>query len=209
MTKTKLQVNNKFQITNNKKMFGGLNIGDWNLPAGRQGLELGTSIKPKAQRAFGLIEIVIAVSIITVALAFLFNVAVMSLRVADNANKKIQAANLLEEGYEAIRAQRDGNPSWTTFTTGNLASGTRCLEFVGGSYTYDPAIPETDCDIGDGFLRMVNMEDAKRTSNASDKLDQVGSHTENNARFFTITVKWDEGTESEELKFYLTNFKGQ
>jgi len=170
--------------------------------------------------AFGLIEIVIAVSIVTVALAFLFNVAVLSLRLTNDASQRIQAANLLEEGYEAIRDVRGerglqlglDNLLFATGRTNGHSAG-HCLKFVTAPVAaykadeeYNPAVSDS-CLIGDGFQRVVKIYPAER--------DGQGKLTGNAAplpadRTFLIEiiVYWDSGRKSENLKFYLTSDSG-
>lgn len=161
------------------------------------------------KNGFGLIEVVIAVAIIAVAVAFLFNVAVLALRISDDANQRIIAANLLEEGYEIVRNVRDDlveDGDWNDVEVVFPPGGTtRCFDVVGGTYDISGA---SNCALTShpDFTRTINVAQALR--NESNELDQTpGGSTESEALFFTITVAWDDGDSSEELKFYLTNFK--
>lgn len=175
-------------------------------------LEIGTSIKPKAQRAFGLIEIVVAVSILTIALAFLFNVAVVSLQLANDASKRIEAANFLEEGYEVVRSVRDESldaGNWSTFTNAVGLGGERCLQFSGAQHTFTTFSDESECTIGGDFIRTITAAQGRRIGGCGGELNQsTGSECSNEeVGFFTITVKWNNGASSEALQFYLTNFQ--
>lgn len=87
--------------------------------------------------SFGLVEVVIGVSILGVGFGLLFGIAFASLRLASDASTKIQAARLLEEGAEAARMLRDIDNGWT-FITNNL-SGAKCLQYVSGGYNISTA----------------------------------------------------------------------
>src|SRR3989344_7760035 len=66
----------------------------------------------RSNKGFGLIEIVIASSIISMAVVSLSYVLVLSNRLSSRASDEIRANFIAEEGIEAIRFLRD--KSWTT-----------------------------------------------------------------------------------------------
>ncbi|MCR4306825.1 MAG: type II secretion system GspH family protein, partial [Candidatus Yonathbacteria bacterium] len=111
--------------------------------------------KQKAQRGFGVVEIIVGASVISIALFGLVSTFQNSLRISRETGRIIEARFLTEEGLEAMRIMRDGG--WSN--VGSLATSTPLyLVFSGGTW----ATTTTQTFINRTFLRSVVVEDVRR-----------------------------------------------
>lgn len=175
------------------------------------------NLKPQSSKlvaAFGLAEIVIGISIIAVAFGALFTVALISLRIADDATYKIQAALLLEEGAEAMRFVRDKS---TIFATDFPAPATRYLN-VTSSVEYGTSCAEPDCPTKNvslpeppaanihQFTRIVKIDSVCR--DGSGNITGTCGTTDIDTKKLTFKVFWTNrkgAIKTESLEMYLTN----
>lgn len=150
-----------------------------------------------------VVEILVAVSIITISILAAMAVAQKSIYVSRQTLHATQAAFLLEEGAEAARIIRDG--AWSNIS--NLAANINYYPtFSGSTWT----LSQTGNTVGI-FTRTVNVSDVCRntsTDNISSLAPCGGStYLDAGTKFITLTVSWPEGgqTVTKTLQFYLMN----
>ena len=135
-------------------------------------------------RGFGLLEIVVAVAIISGSLAALAEVSTLAVRITQAALAGQQAIFLAEEGIENARLARD--TSWATLLA---SSGTETINT---------------------FTRAVTLEDVYRRNSDDDIVPASSSDLKTldpNTKKITVTVSWQtqKGTVNTTLSAYLTN----
>jgi len=149
----------------------------------------------KTNKGFGILEIVIASAIVSIALFSLLTVFIFTNRLNLQSNNKIRANFLVEEGIEALRFLRDA--SWS----GNmdaLSQGTdyyisfATMTSTWSIETVDPGL------IDDLFLRKVILEDVYRDS--SDDIVTPGGTLDPDTKKFTVEVEWQERTASSTIR---------
>lgn len=131
------------------------------------------------QRGFMVIEILIAISIITISILSTMAVSQKSIQVSRQALHTTEAAFLLEEGAENARIVRDN--LWSDLVSINT------VEQIGI------------------FTRTVVASSVNRDSTTSDI--SVSGTDDPDTKLVTVTVMWPEGgtTITKNLKFYLMN----
>jgi Tfp pilus assembly protein PilV len=148
-------------------------------------------------RGFMMVEIMVAVSIITVSILAAMTVAQKSLYVARQAFHTTQAGFLLEEGAEAVRILRDND--WNNISS--KTPGTNYYPvFSGGTWT----LSTTPSTIGI-FTRTVSIVNVNRDNTTKD-ISVIGTD-DPGTKLITITVSWPEGgaTITKTLQFYILN----
>lgn len=153
--------------------------------------------KQKAQRGFGVVEIIVGASVISIALFGLVSTFQNSLRISRETGRIIEARFLTEEGLEAMRIMRDGG--WSN--VGNMATSTPLyLIFSGGTW----ATTTTQTFINRTFLRSVIVEDVRR--NGTDDIASIGS-IDPDVKKVTVSVAWfgRGATTTESAATYLVN----
>ena len=155
-------------------------------------------MKNKTQ-GFGLLEIVVAVSIISFSLFSVMSAVIMALMVSEESEKNIQAAYLLEEGVEALRILRDTN--WQNNIT-NLATGVNYY-FIFNNNAWQATTSATT-PIDQTFERKFVLENVYR--NGNDDIAQIGS-LDSGTKKAVVTVSWlaQKGTTTQSTAVYLTN----
>jgi type II secretory pathway pseudopilin PulG len=146
-------------------------------------------------RGFMIVEILIAISIITVVILAMMVVAQKSIYVSRQAVDATEATFLLEEGAEAVRILRDNN--WTNIS-GLTASANYYPLFAGGTWTLS-STPNT-VDI---FTRKVSVAAVLRDNATKDV--SVSGTNDPGTKLVTVTVSWVEGgtTVTKTLSFYI------
>ena len=141
-----------------------------------------------------MVEVLVAASIIAVAVFSAMVVAEKSTYIARQSLHATQATFLLEEGTEAIRILRDN--SWENISA-LTPSTTYYPVFTGGTWT----LSTTPASIGI-FTRTVFVENVER--DASGNISDSGTDNPG-TKLFTVTVSWQEGgtTVIKNLQFYL------
>lgn len=145
-----------------------------------------------------MVEILVAVSIITVSILAAMAVAQKSVYVARQALHTNQAALLLEEGAEAVRIVRDD--AWTNISS--LTVGTNYYPtFSSGTWT----LSATANTVGI-FTRMVTLSSVNRDSTTQDIVTSGGT-LDAGTKLVTVTVSWLEGgtTLTKTLQFYIVD----
>ena len=123
-------------------------------------------------------------------------VAQKSIYVSRQAFHTTQAAFLLEEGAEAVRAFRDN--AWSNIA--DLTVGTNYYPtFSGGTWT----LSATPNSVGI-FTRTVSLANVNRDNTTSD-IVSAGGTLDTETKLITITVLWQEGgaTVTKNLQFYI------
>ena len=154
----------------------------------------------KRLAGFGVVEILVAAAIISVAVFSLFNVFVLGNRLSGEASNKIRANFLAEEGLEALRYLRDD--SWSQHLAG-LASGTNYyLVFNSGTSKWSVGTTNPGA-IDSVFTRTITLTNVSRDS--SDNIVSSGGTNDPNTKQFNTTVTWAErgGVKSLILSTYL------
>ena len=152
---------------------------------------------PNLTAGFGILEIVVAVFIISAALFSIMTVARLSLELNSKALWSAQAGFLLEEGSEGIRMLRDGD--WTNISA--LSSETPyALVFENDSWE-----STTTLSLIDGmFYRTFRVNEVYRDSN--DDIASSGT-LDPGTKKFLLDVSWWNGrsTTTKNITFYLAD----
>lgn len=157
----------------------------------------------KIRHGFGLAEIVVAVSVITLSM-FAASQAVRSssaLLRQSVANEK--AVLLTEEGMEVVRLLRD--ISWSANITPLAPSTTYYPTFSGNAWSLSTTNPGA---IDGQFTRTVAVSDVYRRNSDDDIVDPsfAGAKTiDPGTQKITVQVSWSGGQFSKQLITYLTD----
>jgi Tfp pilus assembly protein PilV len=148
-------------------------------------------------RGFMIVELLVAVSIVTVSILAAMAVSQKSIYVSRQAFHTTQAAFLLEEGAEATRIVRDNG--WANIS-GLAVSTNYYPTFSGGTWT----LSTTANTIGI-FTRTVSLAAVNRDATTQD-IASAGTN-DPGTRLVTVTVSWAEGgtTITKTLQFYISN----
>lgn len=147
------------------------------------------------------IEILVAVTIVTVAVLAATAVSNKSVAIARQSTSYAQASFLLEEGAEAVRSIRDD--VWTLIYDAEVGVN-RYLLFSGNEWSI---VTDINSSTPTGrFTRVVNFNYVNRDDTSGDIVTSGGT-LDQGTRLVTIRVGWDEGgvSKSKELSFYLTD----
>lgn len=137
-------------------------------------------------RGFGLLEIVIAVSIISATIFSLSFVFIISSRLEGESLNKTRANFIAEEGLEALRFLRD--KSWSANLGGLAAGTTYYLSFATTTSTW--SIGTLGSEIDNLFLRKVTVENVSR--NSSDDIVNSGGTQDPDTKKINVSVEWLE-----------------
>lgn len=149
---------------------------------------------------FGIIEIMLAVSIITVAFLVIAGLVTSVLKNIQKSEQTAQALFYAKEGIEAVRSVKDKN--WTS-NIANLASGANYHPVISGSSWSLASNSET---IG-SFTRTIVVDNVSRdpgTKNIEQAYNAGNNHAD--TKKVTSTVSWSG--KSVYLTTYITNILG-
>lgn len=142
-----------------------------------------------------MVEILVAVSIITVSTLASMAVAQKSIYISHQAFHTTQAAFLLEEGAETVRIARDN--TWSNIS--GLSVGINYYPtFSSGTWTLSSTGNTVDI-----FTRTVSVANVNRDNTTK---DISGSGTNDpGTKLITVTVSWVEGgvTITKTIQFYI------
>ena len=155
------------------------------------------SYKLKAEHGAGLLEFVIAVSIITVSFFAVIQVSVLALKGVAARNDRAKALVYAQDGMEAVRNIRDGG--WTANIATLNFGQTYWVAVSGGQWT----LTQTDPGLLEGtFARTVVVDSVSR--DVSDNI--AGSGTDDpETKKVTVTVAWGSPSKTVQLVAYMTN----
>lgn len=153
------------------------------------------------QAGFFLLEVVIASAVIATILVLLLGSIRNSVEVSQRSLERTQAAYLLEEGVEAMKAIRNQSTGWTTIS--GLTNGTIYYLSWSGSMWSLSTTPST---IG-SFTRTVVVAAVQR--DADDDIAASGT-TDTGTKKVTVSVTWTTPSETkvETLSFYISDING-
>ncbi len=146
-----------------------------------------------------LVEVLVAASIILVALSAMIGVFNVYMRIAYSNATAAKAAYLAEEGVEAVKLMRD--TSWAT----NIAPLALDTDYALAFGTSTWAATTTKIYIDNTFLRTFRLSSVQR--NVSSDIDPAGT-LDVGTKLLTMTVAWSAGTatSTKSIATYITNF---
>lgn len=165
-------------------------------------------------RAFGLVEVVVASGILAGVLAILYSSAILSLKTADRASRRIQAELLVTREVELLRAFRDQGVSKGKGVgdIANAAPQQYCTTLS------DDGVPDTfvlnpsdkcvaDSPTGmDGMLFTTSFQRFDAYRDAGNALIKTANGDPlDYANYFEVTSTWDNGR-TETVALFLTDF---
>ncbi|MBI2120992.1 MAG: hypothetical protein HYT94_05210 [Parcubacteria group bacterium] len=150
----------------------------------------------KNMRGFGLIEMVVGVSVLAVSLVGIGAVAQRSLSLARQSLQETQANFLLEEGSEAVRFFRD--TGWQNIS--GLSTTTTYYLAYGSAW----ATTTTANKVDNIFTRNFTVSDVKRDTN--DDIASSGTYDAGTKKI-TVALSWSDGfgISTKAVQFYLTD----
>lgn len=148
---------------------------------------------------FGLVEILVVSSMVSVAVIGFAQVAQLSLRLLDREKSVLEATYIAEEGMEGMRALRDAG--WTS-NIASLTNGT--TYYISATSTWSVATAP-QAFMNGKYARTIVLNAVSR--DASDHIAASGT-LDNGTRKVTATVSWFDrnATTSVSVSGYLTNF---
>ena len=152
-------------------------------------------------RGFGILEIVIAVSIISATIFSLSFVFIVASKLETISLDKIRANFIAEEGLEAMRFLRD--QSWAANLGALLDGPTYYLSFATTTSVW--SVGTNGSEIDKLFLRKVTLENVYR--NGSDDIISSGGTVDPDTKKINVSVEWLErgATTSISASAYLSN----
>ena len=148
------------------------------------------------KKGFMTVEILVAISIITISVITATSVAQKSIYVSSQALHTTEAGFLLEEGAEAVRILRDNG--WSNISA--LSTNANYYPTFSAS-TWILSVTPNNVD---NFTRTVTIANVNR-----DNTQDISSTGTNDpgTKLVTVTVTWKEGgvTVSKSLQFYIMN----
>lgn len=149
---------------------------------------------------FGLVEAVVGAAIIASTLLGVVAAAQLAFRATKEANLKLRALFLAEEGLEAARILRDASFSKNISP---LVLGTDYyLNFSGGNWQLTTTAPPLTDDV---FDRRIRLAAVSRSS--SDDIVVSGGTLDPNTKEVTVSLNWTNRGQSANIAFstYLAN----
>jgi len=166
------------------------------------------NLKIQKNKAFSIVEVVVACAIISVTVLALMSTAGKSIQVSNQTIMQSQATLLIEEGVEAVKSIRDNN--WTNIS--GLTNSTNYYLFfytttnqwslITSQTAPNGSIPTYPID--GAFTRNVVFSSVYR--NASNDIANSGT-LDTGTKKVTVTVSWNKpgGVASKNLSFYISN----
>ena len=158
----------------------------------------------KFKKGLGLIELLITVSIISIAMFAFAQAAIVFLRAANISSQPQVAAQLAQEGIEAVRSLR--NESWSA-NIASLTVGTQYYPIISSdSWQLDTVDPGP---LQEKFTRFVKFSSVERDFN--DDIVSSGGTVDADTLQVKVTIQWTDEREQVrnfDLVTYLTNFLG-
>ena len=149
-------------------------------------------------RGFGLVEVVISVSIISLSILGVMLVAQLSQKVIGESTKKVQAAFLAEEGIEAVKSMRDR--SWQTDISLLNVGSDYYISFNGTAWVSTT----TNAYLNNIFERKFVVNNVYR--NVLDDIAESGA-LDPNTKKITVFVSWfnRNSTTTSSISTYIAN----
>jgi len=153
----------------------------------------------KTRKGFGLIEVLIGVTIISISVISLTAAFHRAVRLHALSVRSVQAAFLIEEGVEVVKSIRA--ESWEDRIAPLLASTTYYITFNGSLWQ-----ATTTQSVIDGiFYRTITFHDVYRNATTEDIA--VSGTLDEGTKKLVVTVSWLEGsaTSTRSLSTYISN----
>lgn len=158
-------------------------------------------LKTKNKSGFGLVEILVAITIIGLSLSALAGLGNFALKIQNRLKKNMTASYLAAEAIEATRAIKDED--WA------LVSGLSTASPFHPDQSGSPAkwILNSGDETINGFTRQIVFADVYRDGN-DDIVDSVAT-LDSNTKKITATVSWSDQGQSQQilLSTYIVNWK--
>jgi len=149
-------------------------------------------------KGFGLLEMVIGISVAAVVFLSIGQITILSLKVSQEKDLRLQASNLAKEGLEAVRTIRDDG--WTTNISGLTFGSTYYI----ATSTNQWILTGVDPGLIDGqFTRTLIFENVSRDAN--DDITLVGGVDDPGTKKVTATVYWNGLAKNVQLTTYIMN----
>lgn len=165
------------------------------LPVGTD-FQLLTGARASRERGFGIIEIIIAITIMSLALFSISQISVLTIKKNTENKESLKALYLAEEGLEAARSARD--QSWSL----NIAAKTMGSPYYpvisGDKWTLSASNPGAIEGI---YSRQTVISNTSRDVN--DNIVSSGGTDDPNTKKITATISW--GSKDITLETYITN----
>jgi Tfp pilus assembly protein PilE len=157
-------------------------------------------LKVKKNKGVGLVEVMIGIAIVVGATLASFVYFSLAIKVARQSAETVQAALLVEEGMEAIRAIRDNG--YSTHITVIPTDTNRYLAFSGSEWqaTSTPSVIEGI------FTRTFTLGEVRR--DGSDDIVLSGGTIDPDVVEVRVVVSWEDesgGTKDLEASTYIAN----
>lgn len=149
-----------------------------------------------SEKGVGLLEIVIAVAIISATFFSVLQVSVFTLKVMQGRNDKAKALAYAQEGIEAVRNMRDGG--WTANISGLTFGATYYLTTSGAQWALTTTNPGM---IGVKFTRTIVIANVSRDIN--DDIVTSGGTNDPKTKKVTVTVVWGSPVKNVQLVTYI------
>lgn len=154
-------------------------------------------------KGFSLIEVLIACSVISIAIFSLMSASSKGIQLSNEALRQTQASFILEEGAEAVKSIRDA--AWTNISS--LTAGTNYyLTYNTGTNTWSLGTTPTGA-IDSIFTRVIVISAVSRNG-TDDIVTSGGTYDDTGTKKVTVTVSWpasDETISSKTLSFYISD----
>jgi len=151
-----------------------------------------------SEKGVGMLEIVIAVAIISAAFFSVLQVSAFTLKVMQARNDKAKALAYAQEGIEAVRNIRDGG--WTANISGLTFGATYYLTTSGSQWVLTGTNPGV---LGGKFTRTVVLANVSRDIN--DNIVTSGGTDDPKTKKVTATVSWGSPAKNVALVTYITD----
>jgi len=156
----------------------------------------------KNTKGFLLVEIVIAVALISIAFIALLGIGLLTLNVSNSVNKQTQADFLIKEEFEALRNFRDGT-SWSTNGLGVVNTG------IGNPYHLAIVSNKwaivAEQEVSGSFTKKIIFDKVSRDVNNNIEEIYNASGDDPDTIKVTATVAWSNKILTSIM--YLTNWK--
>lgn len=148
---------------------------------------------------FGLLEIAIGISVISLSIFSLTVVSNLALKLTEESARNTQASFLLEEGVEALKILRDS--SWSA----NIASLTPGTTYYFSFTNHNWQATSTNIYIDGIFERSFFLHDVNRDIN--DDIVSSGGIPDPDTKKITVSVSWRfrNSTTTQSVSAYITN----
>ena len=161
-------------------------------------------VSPRGKNGLSLIEILVAITIISTTLVSLLGLTSFALRITSSINQTNRANNIAQGLMEQVRNFRDGT-LWNVDGLGIVATNTDYyIQKSGTPLKWQPVEGTETIDV---FTKKIVFEDVMRDAN--DDIITAGGINDPNTKKASVTVFWDERGISHqiELASYFTNWR--